>query len=125
MALFTPLWLLLVPMHTLGLFLFMAFMIIRNVMGHAGVELMPRALADSRWFGWINATTHHDLHHSSFHHNYGLYFTWWDRIMGTEHPAYREQLRGNREEGAAPDARELYRPLAARGAAVPRLSSAE
>jgi sterol desaturase/sphingolipid hydroxylase (fatty acid hydroxylase superfamily) len=125
MALFTPLWLLLVPMHALGLFLFMAFMIVRNVMGHAGVELMPRALADSRWFGWINATTHHDLHHSSFHHNYGLYFTWWDRLMGTEHPAYRGQLRGNREEGAAPGAHERYRPLAARSAAVPRLTPAE
>jgi Delta7-sterol 5-desaturase len=98
MAAFTPLWLSVVPMHAFGLFLFMAFMIIRNVMGHAGVELMPRALADSRWFGWINATTHHDLHHQSFRHNYGLYFTWWDRLMGTEHPAYRQQLRG---EGAA------------------------
>jgi sterol desaturase/sphingolipid hydroxylase (fatty acid hydroxylase superfamily) len=103
MALFTPLWLLFVPMHVLGLFLFMAFMIIRNVMGHAGVELFPRALADSRGFGWINATTHHDLHHSSFHHNYGLYFTWWDRLMGTEHPAYREQLRGHRKRATVPD----------------------
>jgi len=101
MAAFTPLWLLFVPMHVVGLFLFMAFMIIRNVMGHAGVELMPRSLADSRWFGWINATTHHDLHHSSFHYNYGLYFTWWDHLMGTEHPAYRQQLRGHREIGAA------------------------
>jgi lathosterol oxidase len=104
MAAFTPLWLLLVPMHALGLFLFMAFMIVRNVMGHAGVELMPRTLADSRWFGWINATTHHDLHHSSFHYNYGLYFTWWDRLMGTEHPAYREQLRGHRDNIATSDA---------------------
>jgi len=94
MAAFTPLWLLFVPMHALGLFLFMAFMIVRNVMGHCGVELMPRALADSRWFGWINSSTHHDLHHSSFHYNYGLYFTWWDRLMGTEHPAYRDTLRG-------------------------------
>ena len=100
MSAFTPLWLLFVPMHGLGLFLFMAFMLIRNVMGHAGVELMPRPLADSRWFGWINATTHHDLHHQTFRHNYGLYFTWWDRLMGTEHPAYRDQLRGVSE--AAP-----------------------
>ncbi len=99
MAAFTPLWLLVVPMHALGLFLFMAFMIVRNVMGHCGVELMPRALADSRWFGWINASTHHDLHHSSFHYNYGLYFTWWDRLMGTEHPAYREMLRGKPADG--------------------------
>ncbi len=113
MAMFTPLWLLLVPMHAFGLFLFMAFMIIRNVMGHAGVELMPRALADSRLFGWINATTHHDLHHSSFHYNYGLYFTWWDRLMGTEHPRYREQLRGSSEASATPGPSGHYRPLAA------------
>jgi Delta7-sterol 5-desaturase len=93
LGLFTPLWLLVVPMHGLALFLFMAFMIIRNVMGHAGVELMPRWLADSRWFGWINTTTHHDLHHETFHYNYGLYFSWWDRLMGTEHPAYRERVR--------------------------------
>ena len=125
MAAFTPLWLLMVPMHVLGLFLFMAFMIVRNVMGHAGVELMPRALADSRWFGWINATTHHDLHHSSFHHNYGLYFTWWDRLMGTEHPAYREQLRGKRDESASSAASGQLRSRIAPVAAMPGLSSAE
>ena len=113
MAAFTPLWLLLVPMHGLGLFLFMAFMIIRNVMGHAGVELMPRRLADSRWFGWINSTTHHDLHHASFHYNYGLYFTWWDRLMGTEHPAYREKLRGAPAHDAAAAADGAARPAVA------------
>lgn len=113
MAAFTPLWLLFVPMHGLGLFLFMAFMIIRNVMGHAGVELMPRRLADSRWLGWINSTTHHDLHHSSFHYNYGLYFTWWDRLMGTEHPAYREKLRGAPAHDAAAAADGAARPAVA------------
>ena len=92
-SMFGPLWLLIVPMHQLGMLFFASFMIIRNVMGHAGVELMPRCLADSRWFGWINSTTHHDLHHSSFRYNYGLYFTWWDRLMGTEHPEYRARLR--------------------------------
>jgi Delta7-sterol 5-desaturase len=118
MAAFTPLWLLFVPMHAFGLFLFMAFMIVRNVMGHAGVELMPRALADSRWFGWINATTHHDMHHQSFHYNYGLYFTWWDRMMGTEHPDYRTQLRGCAAET------ETFPPLVApNNAAMPGLSS--
>ena len=96
-SLIVPLWLLVVPMYPLSVFLFMAFQILRNVMGHAGVELMPRRLADSRWFGWINATTHHDLHHSSFRYNYGLYFTWWDRLMSTEHPEYRARLRGRPE----------------------------
>jgi hypothetical protein len=45
--------------------------------------------------------------------------------MGTEHPAYREQLRGHHDTNAAPGAHEPYRPLAATGGAVPRLSSAE
>jgi sterol desaturase/sphingolipid hydroxylase (fatty acid hydroxylase superfamily) len=115
LGLFTPLWLVVVPMHALGLFLFMAFMIVRNVMGHSGVELMPRWLADSRLFGWINANTHHDLHHSSFRYNYGLYFTWWDRWMGTEHPQYLAELRGRPERPSAAPAKPLiaYQPVAA------------
>jgi sterol desaturase/sphingolipid hydroxylase (fatty acid hydroxylase superfamily) len=28
------------------------------------------------------------LHHAQAGWNYGLYFTWWDRLMGTEHPEY-------------------------------------
>ena len=43
---------------------------------------------------WISTTTHHDMHHgTSFNHNYGFYFTWWDKLMGTEHPDYRDGLR--------------------------------
>jgi Delta7-sterol 5-desaturase len=29
------------------------------------------------------------MHHgTSYNHNYGFYFTWWDKLMGTEHPDY-------------------------------------
>jgi sterol desaturase/sphingolipid hydroxylase (fatty acid hydroxylase superfamily) len=35
---------------------------------------------------------HHDLHHSEGRHNFGLYFTWWDRMMGTEHPDYHARF---------------------------------
>ena len=93
-AVFLPLFLLLVPMHGAAVFLFVTHMIVRNVMGHCGYELLPRGLADSRWWGWLNSVTHHDLHHETFCRNYGLYFTWWDRLMGTEHPEYRLRLRG-------------------------------
>ena len=34
----------------------------------------------------------HDLHHAALRCNYDLYFTWWDRLMGTEHPHYRERF---------------------------------
>lgn len=99
-AAFMPLFMAVVPMHVDALYVFMAFMIVRNVMGHAGAELHPRGMASSRRFGWICGTTHHDLHHSSFRYNYGLYFTWWDRLMGTEHPDYRARYRAV-TEGAA------------------------
>lgn len=93
-ALFVAFWVCLVPTPAFAMFLFLGVMIVRNVMGHAGTELHPRGMADHWLFGWINSTTHHDLHHSgSFDHNFGLYFTWWDRMMGTEHPRYRESFR--------------------------------
>lgn len=89
MAAFVPPWIALVPMHDLALYAFGTWQIARNVMGHAGVELSPVSGRPSRLFGWLNTTTHHDLHHQNGRSNYGLYFTWWDRWMGTEHPEYQ------------------------------------
>lgn len=68
--------------------------IIRNVMAHAGSELFPAGWVDNPWTDWISTTTHHDLHHSD-RANFGFYFTWWDRWMGTEHPRYKEEFRKN------------------------------
>ena len=95
-AAFVPAYLLLVstlgaPMYDFAIFIFLAHMIIRNVMGHAGVELFPAGWTRSP-LGWITTTTHHDLHHSQGNSNFGLYFTWWDRWMGTEHPQYEERF---------------------------------
>lgn len=103
-AVFMPLYLLVVPMHVSALMAFMTVMIVRNVMGHAGVELHTRGWLDSPLTRWISTTTHHDLHHAEARWNYGLYFTWWDRLMGTEHPQYAERFRaavGTAGEAAA------------------------
>jgi sterol desaturase/sphingolipid hydroxylase (fatty acid hydroxylase superfamily) len=93
-AAFVSLWVCLVPTPELAMFIFLGIMIIRNVMGHSGTELHPRGMADHPFWGLFTTTTHHDLHHcGGFNYNYGLYFTWWDRLMGTEHPRYREIYR--------------------------------
>lgn len=89
---FVPLWVALVPMHDLAIFTFVTVQIVRNVMGHAGVELSPVSGRPSRLFGWLNTTTHHDLHHQDMRSNYALYFTWWDRMMGTENPDYHARV---------------------------------
>jgi Delta7-sterol 5-desaturase len=89
MALFMPVWLYLVPTPTIVSFAFLAIMILRNCMGHAGLELHARGWASHPVLKWIGTTTHHDLHHAgSFNHNFGFYFTFWDKLMGTEHPDY-------------------------------------
>jgi sterol desaturase/sphingolipid hydroxylase (fatty acid hydroxylase superfamily) len=87
-AAFVPLALLVVPVHTMVLFAFLGFMIIRNVIGHLGVELFPRGFTRSRVWGWSTTTTHHDLHHRTFRTNFGLYFTWLDRLCGTTDARY-------------------------------------
>jgi lathosterol oxidase len=89
---FVPLWVALVPMHAWAAFIFVTWQIVRNVIGHAGVELSPVSGRRSRLWGWLNTTTHHDLHHQSGRYNYGLYFSWWDRLMRTEHPDYQTRV---------------------------------
>lgn len=91
-AVFLTLILLVLPLHPVVILVFLTHMIVRNVMGHAGVELVPRAWLAGWWGRWLTTTLHHDMHHAHGRFNYGLYFTWWDRIGRTEHPQYRQKL---------------------------------
>lgn len=93
MFLFVPIWLFFVATPGWVIFTWLNFQIIRNAMGHAGFEFMPRWWLSTPLTSWINTTTHHDLHHNGgFNKNYGLYFTWWDKMMGTEHPQYHAKF---------------------------------
>ena len=76
------------PMHRLAILLFVCSGFLINVYGHLGYEIMPKWFRRSFLFGVINTSTHHNLHHSKFKGNYGLYFRFWDRMMGTENPNY-------------------------------------
>lgn len=85
---FVLLWPLIFPTPWEVTGLFMLHQIFRNTLLHSGYELMP-ARADGRpWLDFMTTTVHHDLHHAQASHNYGAWFTWWDRWMGTEHPEY-------------------------------------
>lgn len=85
---FVPLWMIIVPTDWSVTALFMIHQIARNTLGHSGYELMPARRDGRPMFDWITSVTHHDLHHAEARWNYGLYFTWWDRIGRTEHPDY-------------------------------------
>ncbi|HEY6461617.1 MAG TPA: sterol desaturase family protein [Polyangiaceae bacterium] len=89
-AAFVPLVAFWLPLHPVAIGVFLEFMILRNVLGHLGLELFPRGFARSRWTRWSTTTTHHTLHHRRVGSNYGLYFTWWDRLMRTTDARYEE-----------------------------------
>jgi Delta7-sterol 5-desaturase len=90
-AVFLPLFVLFVPMHPLAIFIFTSHMMLRNALGHCGHEVFPANSRGCPAFGWMTTVTHHDLHHAHAGYNLGLYFSWWDRWMGTEHPSYLEE----------------------------------
>lgn len=57
---------------------------------HLGYEIMPLSFRNSVFFKMFTTATHHNIHHSKTHYNFGLYFRFWDRVMKTEHPKYEE-----------------------------------
>ena len=91
-AAFVPLTLLVLPVSQPAILLFLTHMIVRNVAGHSGYELFPAWRNGRPVFDWLTSVTHHDLHHAQAGWNYGLYFTFWDRAMKTEHPLYHEKF---------------------------------
>lgn len=85
---FVPVWMMATPTPWGVVGLFMIHQILRNTIGHSGYELFPARRDGRPLIPFLTTVTHHDLHHAQAGWNYGLYFTWWDRWMGTEHPEY-------------------------------------
>src|SRR5579871_322775 len=87
-----PIFLFMIPIHYLHFFIFFLLSIIYNVYGHLGYELYPKNFSRN-WFGkWMNTSVSHNQHHQYFKGNYGLYFTFWDRMMGTLRNDYDEHF---------------------------------
>lgn len=105
MGSFVPLWVLLVPTEWIVVDLFVLHQIVRNTLLHCGIEVMPARRDGRPLFDWMTTTTHHDLHHGRMGWNFGLYFTWWDRWMGTENPQYHARFAAAvRRDLRTPDA---------------------
>jgi lathosterol oxidase len=79
-----------IPVHKLHFFLFFFFSIVYNVYGHLGWELYPKRFARSALGRWINTSVSHNQHHQLARDNYGLYFLFWDRMMGTVREDYEK-----------------------------------
>ena len=87
-----PLLVLFVPLHPIALVGALMFQVVFNIYGHSGFELMPRWWVTNRFFKYFNTSVHHNYHHKEFNYNFGLYFNYWDRWMGTLDPNYNQKF---------------------------------
>lgn len=85
---FVVVWPAIFPMPGRAMQWVMLYQIVTNTLLHSGYELMPARRDGRPMLDFIVTTTHHDLHHAQAGWNYAAWFTWWDRLMGTEHPEY-------------------------------------
>ena len=86
--LFRPLLLMAVPTHPYTLLALAMLSFALNIIGHSGYELFPKNFATSPMTRFCSCATYHYLHHRHSNYNYGLFFNFWDRLLGTMHPDY-------------------------------------
>lgn len=79
------------PLHIISISLFTVVGLMINVYGHLGYEIAPKSFRKTKLFNILNTSVHHNMHHSRFIGNYGLYFRFWDKMMKTEIPDYENQ----------------------------------
>lgn len=84
----------LIPLHPFVLSSHLLVGLIRQFIGHLGYEIFPTGTLTS-WYRWNLTVTHHDMHHQYIRCNYGLYFTFWDNFMGTNHKNYQQEFLKN------------------------------
>ena len=93
-AIILPLILLVVPVHISVLAIYLLLMTVSSVVNHLNIEIYPKAFMNSRFGKLFIGATHHHLHHQQFKTNYGLYFTFWDKWMGTENRGKSKDFNG-------------------------------
>lgn len=92
-AIFLPIVVLVLPMHVFVLVAWLVIMSISAVVNHAAVEVFPPKMLRSPIGKWFIGATHHDLHHTQYQCNYGLYFTFWDVWLKTNRMPKNEKLK--------------------------------
>lgn len=87
-----------VPLHFITLVAVLITMTLWTVWNHLGFELFPPSFS-RHWLGrWFIGPTHHAIHHRKYVVHYGLYFTLWDRLLGTHDSNYEHEF-GSLSEG--------------------------
>ncbi|MEA5467105.1 sterol desaturase family protein [Leptothoe sp. PORK10 BA2] len=85
-----------IPLHFVTLFAVLITMTVWAVVNHLGLDRLP-VLFPHHWLGrWVIGPAHHSIHHRKYTLHYGLYFTFWDKLLGTDDPNYEQVLMDER-----------------------------
>ena len=83
-AVILPLILAILPVNIYVLGFYLLVMTVSSVVNHLDIEIYPLWFQKSKIGKLFIGATHHHHHHTEFMTNYGLYFTFWDKLMATE-----------------------------------------
>jgi lathosterol oxidase len=72
-----------IPIHPLAYIGFQTISTLHTTYAHCGREFAPKHWLLGRVARFINFSVHHYHHHRYARDNYGLYFVFWDWLMGT------------------------------------------
>lgn len=73
-----------VPIHVYTVAALLVVMTYCGVANHAGWEVLPRRFLRTGLGRQLITASHHNVHHTNYSANFGLYFRFWDRLCGTD-----------------------------------------
>lgn len=83
-----------IPLHVVTLLAILITMTVWAVLTHLGLDRLP-TIFPHHWLGrWMIGPAHHSVHHFKYAVHYGLYFTFWDTLLGTQDSSYEQMLNG-------------------------------
>ncbi len=77
-----------IPLHFITVIAVLMTMTVWAVVNHLGLNLFSPSFPH-HWLGrWFIGAAHHSIHHHRYDRHFGLYFTFWDLLLGTSDPSY-------------------------------------
>jgi Delta7-sterol 5-desaturase len=80
------------PLHFITVIAVLSTMTVWGIVNHLGIDQLPPNFPH-HWCGhWFTGPAHHAIHHCQYGSHFGLYFTFWDKQLGTQAPQYEQEL---------------------------------
>jgi Delta7-sterol 5-desaturase len=83
---------LVLPLHPIAIIAVLSTMTVWAIVNHLDPNALPIDFPH-HWCGrWFTGSAHHAIHHRQYGLHFGLYFTFWDRQLGTQSPKYTQEF---------------------------------